>query len=81
MAAPDLWNNQLMEAERRITWVLENPRISTWLKDALRAAVMCDPIDVMNDVEMLRELLRFRTEAIVQKALQPSDAGESNGSR
>ena len=61
--------DDLREAERQIAWVLDHPHISAWLKDALRAALLCDPIVVVNEVEMLRELLRFRTNAIIQNAL------------
>lgn len=58
------------EVERRIVWVLGHPHVSPWLKDALRAAVLGDPVAVANDAEMLRDLLRFRMEAIVQASLR-----------
>lgn len=61
-------NNRLQEAERRISWVLDHPHVSAWLKDALRNALTCDPVVVLNDVEMLRELLRLRTEILVDQA-------------
>jgi hypothetical protein len=59
----------LQEAERRIAWVLDHPHVSAWLKASLRAALPCDPVMVANDVEMLRELLRFRTDAIIESVL------------
>ena len=58
------------EAERRIDWVLAHPGVTPWVKDALRAALPCDPIVALNDVEMLRELLRSRAEAIVDRCLR-----------
>lgn len=61
--------DHLREAERQIAWALDHPHVSTWLKDALRAALLCDPVVVVNEVEMLRELLRFRMDAIIQNAL------------
>ena len=66
-------DDQLREAERRIAWALDHPGASAWLKDALRAALVRDPVEVMNDVEMLRELLRLRTELVVQRALGTAD--------
>ncbi|MFL9828353.1 hypothetical protein [Rhodoplanes sp. SY1] len=58
------------ESQRRIEWVLDHPRTSPWLKNALRSALLCDPIQIVNEVEMLRELLWFRSDAAVHKALQ-----------
>ena len=84
-ASPPL-PDRMAEAERRIAWALAHSAVSPWLKDALRAAVACDPIVASNDVEMLRELLRARTDAVVDRWLHaPGDPvrtieriGESN---
>ncbi len=46
---------------RRIAWVLAHPRTSPWLRAALEAALMEDPVAVVNDVEMLRHLLLPRS--------------------
>ena len=57
------------EAERRIAWVLENPLTSTWLKDALESATRRDPVDVMNDLELLDHLLKEWTRAKIEVQL------------
>lgn len=48
---------KLALAEARIEWVLEPPHTSDWLKKALRTADDLDPIELQNDVEMLRHLI------------------------
>ena len=55
-------SDRIAEAERRIAWVLAHPGISPWLKHALRAALACDPVVASNDVDLLRELVRTRTD-------------------
>lgn len=37
--------------------VLEDPAASFWLKDALRSALLRDPVDAANDSEVLARLL------------------------
>ncbi len=37
--------------------VLRDPSASRWLKDALRSALLRDPVDAANDAEMLARLL------------------------
>jgi hypothetical protein len=59
----------LREAERRIEWVLAHPGMSVWLKDALRTALDRDPIDILNELEMLRVLLTPRTDAMIRRGL------------
>lgn len=49
--------------EDRIDWVLAHPGMSDWVKDALLAARDRDPIDVLNELEMLRHLLAPRAQA------------------
>ena len=55
----------LQAAEQRITWVLSHPGMSDWLKDALRAARDREPIEVLNDVEILYLLLGQRSRALI----------------
>ena len=62
--------DRLDEAERRIAWIVAHPGTSAWLKDALGAALGRDPVVVANDAEMLRKLLRFRAEAMVEVLLK-----------
>jgi hypothetical protein len=40
--------------------VLDDPETSTWLRDALLAALKCDPVRAANDVEVLRAVLHRR---------------------
>lgn len=56
----------LAAANARIAWVLNNPRMSDWLKQALRKAENADPIVLMNDLEILRQLLASRAQAQVE---------------
>jgi len=65
--------DELHEAERRIEWVLTHPGMSGWLKDALRTALDRDPIDILNELEMLRVLLTPRTDAMVRRRLGMRD--------
>lgn len=50
-------DDELREVEQRIEWVLADPGMSAWLKSALRTALDHDPVQILNDLEMLRILL------------------------
>jgi hypothetical protein len=67
----------LKSAEDRIDWVLSHSGMSDWLKNALRGARERDPVEVLNDLEMLNHLLKPRAEAQIQQRFpgtaQPSD--------
>ena len=56
----------LAVADARITWVLEHPHMSDWLKQALRTADGLDPMGLQNDVEMLRHLIFPRSQAQIE---------------
>ena len=56
-------------AEAHISWVLDHPHMSEWLKHALRTAEGSDPTDLWNDVEMLRHLIVPRSQAKIEIAL------------
>lgn len=43
-----------------ITAVLNDPCTHTWLKNALRAALECDPVDMASDAEFLTAILKAR---------------------
>lgn len=60
-------------AQYRISWVLDHPGMSEWLKEAVRTALDHDPVAVLNDLEMLNTLLRLRAEAQID-ALMPERA-------
>jgi hypothetical protein len=67
MAAPT--DDPLREADEQIEWVLDHPGMSAWLKETLRAARDKDPVNLMNDLEMLGLLLRARSQAAIDLAL------------
>ena len=52
----------------RIEWVLAHPRMSAWLKEALRGARNRDPVEVLNELEILNLLLRTECEILIQMA-------------
>jgi hypothetical protein len=64
--------DHLNESERRIAFILAHPAASDWLKDALRAAIRRDPVDVGNDVELLHHLLSYWTKALIDVLLDAS---------
>lgn len=53
-------------AQTRISWVLDHPHMSEWLKQALRSAHGRDPVALQNDVELLRHLIGPRSQAQLQ---------------
>ncbi|MGN8001031.1 hypothetical protein [Sphingomonas sp. 22176] len=54
---------EIAAIDRRIAWVLAHPGTSRWLRTALQAALVEDPMAIANDVEMLRHLLLPRSTA------------------
>lgn len=61
--------SSLEATKLRIAWVLDNPAMSSWLKNALLGALEQNPIVVSNDVEVLSNLLRARADAWTQDQL------------
>jgi hypothetical protein len=57
---------RLREAQARITWIESHPAFSGWLKDALRSAVARNPVEVINDLEILGHLLRGWASASIE---------------
>lgn len=51
---------------KRIEGVLADPTAHTWLKDALRTAMQCDPMDASCDAQLLARVLGERAVAIAQ---------------
>lgn len=58
----------LQTNEERIEWVLAHPRMSHWLKEALRGARDRDPVEVLNELEILNLLLRTECEFRIRMA-------------
>lgn len=84
MATEQSADHRLKVAEERIQWVLDRPGMSDWVKGALRTARERNPVDVLNDLEVLNALLRTHAEARVDLALvrpEPGrrDEGEATG--
>lgn len=46
-------------AEKRINFILSNPDISPWLRETVKSALDRDPIEVLNDIEILNHSLRY----------------------
>jgi len=66
--------------EERIAWVLAHPRTSPWLKEALRGARQRDPIEVLNELEILNLLLRTECETRFRSA-PPISKTDADGPR
>ena len=62
---PDVDCDALGKAEARIAAVLHHPATSWWLKAALGGALSRDPVDVLDDADVLCELLVMRTAAAI----------------
>ena len=58
----------LNEVDDQIDWMLENHRMSGWLQQALRNARDRDPVDILNDLEILAYLKR-RANAQIGRSL------------
>lgn len=56
----------LCVADARIAWVLDHPQMSEWLKQAVRTSDGLDPVALLNDVEVLSQLIRFRANIQVE---------------
>ncbi|WEN15705.1 hypothetical protein PY254_03250 [Rhodanobacter sp. AS-Z3] len=69
MNKPKTPAEQVQCAEQRIDWVLSHPHVSEWLKVSLHMAHKRDPIDMMNDLELLTRLLQDRSHALVDDLL------------
>lgn len=61
--------------DARIHWVLEHPDMSPWLKSALKSALIEDPIDLTNDLQILANLIVSRSSLLMRHS--PCDEGRS----
>ncbi len=46
------------QAEQNVAWILAHSAFSDWLKETLRSAMTCDPLQVANDLELLNHVAR-----------------------
>ena len=54
---PLWWSPDTLEA------LFEDPAISDWLKQAVRALARRDPLDALHDIDLLQDLMQDRHEA------------------
>lgn len=54
--------------DAQIEFVLGHPHMSDWIKDTLRGALSCSPIEVLNDLEILNRVLRAWSEQLIAGA-------------
>jgi hypothetical protein len=59
--------NDLPDDLPSIEEVLRDPAASLWLRNALRAALVRDPVDAANDAEVLVRLLDRRCRSILSQ--------------
>ncbi|WP_420560016.1 hypothetical protein [Tepidicaulis sp.] len=77
MKGEDMRSLRFEQAE---AFVRSNPRTSPWLRQALEETAQRDPLDVLNEVEMLR-LLLLRRLAGASPAVSSSCSGEDGVAR
>lgn len=58
-----------MPSDDEIRQILNGPGTSYWLKNALTSALNRDPVDAVNDAELLALILRHRHDVIQSAAL------------
>ena len=51
--------------DEQISFVLDHPGMTSWLKGALRGALAADPLQVLNDLEILNQILRKRSAILI----------------
>jgi hypothetical protein len=59
--------NDMQDPDAQIAWVLAHPAINPWLKQALSTALDRDPVQMLNDLEILRTILARRAEIFVER--------------
>ena len=65
----DETKRELARYDQQITWLLNNDGTSAWLKSALEGGAACDPVSIVNDIEILCQLLKRRSAAQVRSAI------------
>lgn len=50
--------------------VIDSPTVSYWLKDALKSALTRDPVDAVNDAELLVLILKDRMQRLLGAEVQ-----------
>lgn len=76
MPPPD---DALTTNDQRIAWILAHRGTSAWLKNAIRAARERDPVELLNELEILTLLLRTECEArmrLIRLAAETDTGGQ-----
>ena len=63
-----------MPSDDEIRQILAGPGTSNWMKVALSTAINRDPVDALNDAELLAIVLRHRAEQVRVEALAEIEA-------
>ncbi len=63
-----------MPSDDEIRQILQGPGTSSWMKVALSTALNRDPVDAVNDAELLAMVLGYRAEQITATARAALDA-------
>lgn len=66
-----------MPSDEEIRQILKGPGTSNWLKTALSLALSRDPVDAVNDAELLALVLRHRAEQISAAAKAELEARDA----
>lgn len=69
---PGPWGIALTDrdaVDEQIAYVLDHPFFSAWLKDTLREALDLDPVQVLNDLEVLNLILRQRSHLLIEERI------------
>lgn len=69
MEANERFQGMEAQADQRIAWILAHSGTSEWLKESLRAALVCDPVALLNDLEMLNQILEPRAKNQIKKEI------------
>lgn len=66
-----------MPSDEEIRKILQEPGTSSWMKVALSTALNRDPVDAVNDAELLAIVLKHRAEQISLDALVAIEANQA----
>lgn len=68
-------SNQPQTLEISIAAVLNDPSASHWLKNAVKSSLERDPLDALQDAQLLAALMDIRLMSIEQAAAGANDGG------
>ena len=69
----------LEQVEAQASFILDHPAASEWLKRSLQGALRLDPIEALNDLEILSTIIRARSQLLITEPIERfEDAGPSD---